>query len=342
MNKIHQIYIIIWIIINIANIKDENEKLWNKIKNLEQKVLNVVNQKLEVNLTGNEIKINLKGKNVGNFEFELLCSIPFKKLEELNLENNKISNIDEIKNLNSPGLTIINLSKNKIENIEPLEKIKSSNIQKIDLSFNEIINFNPIKEIVNNNNNENIKINLNNNKIKNTEIGDEIFKGVIILDDNKEIEKELKEIKDLIKKGFIIKYSINEFDYSIKLFSEEFLKKNKNNFNILINDNEFELTENYLCQKDDKGELEVKLIAINNIDDLSYMFNECSLLTTLEGISKWQTENVTDMSYMFNGCSKLTSLEGISKWQTENVTNMTNIFDKCPLLSFIPSNFPIK
>ena len=41
----------------------------------------------------------------------------------------------------------------------------------------------------------------------------------------------------------------------------------------------------------------------------NYMFDGCSSLTSLEGISKWQAKNVINMSCMFNGCSSLKLLD---------------------------------
>ena len=55
---------------------------------------------------------------------------------------------------------------------------------------------------------------------------------------------------------------------------------------------------------------------------LSYMFNDCSSLSSLIDISKWNTNNITDISFMFNGFILLLSLPDISKWKTNNVTNM--------------------
>ena len=43
----------------------------------------------------------------------------------------------------------------------------------------------------------------------------------------------------------------------------------------------------------------------NNVNNMSYMFSECSSLSNLPDISKWNTNNVTDMDSMFNGCFSL-------------------------------------
>ena len=53
--------------------EDDREKLLNKIKHLEKIILNELNTKLEVNLTGEEIKINLNGKKIGNLDLKLLA-----------------------------------------------------------------------------------------------------------------------------------------------------------------------------------------------------------------------------------------------------------------------------
>ena len=37
----------------------------------------------------------------------------------------------------------------------------------------------------------------------------------------------------------------------------------------------------------------------NNVTDMSYMFYECSSLSSLPDISEWNTINVTNMSFMF-------------------------------------------
>ena len=149
--------------------EDDREKLLNKIKHLEKIILNELNTKFEVNLSGEEIKINLNGKKIGNLDLKLLCSLYYKNLEEIDLSNNNISNLEEMKNLNSPNLKIIILKNNKIEDIEPLKNITSSNVKEIDLSFNKILNVKPLEEIMKNNKKIEI-INLENNRIKNVEI----------------------------------------------------------------------------------------------------------------------------------------------------------------------------
>ena len=63
------------------------------------------------------------------------------------------------------------------------------------------------------------------------------------------------------------------------------------------------------------------------VTDMSYMFYDCSGLTSLD-LSSFSTSKVTKMSYMFEDCSSLTSLD-LSSFNTSKVTNMSYMFDGC-------------
>ena len=60
---------------------------------------------------------------------------------------------------------------------------------------------------------------------------------------------------------------------------------------------------------------------------MSFMFYECSSLSSLPDISKWNTNNVTNMISIFNRCSSLLSLPDISKWNTNSVRYMSGMFN---------------
>ena len=157
--------------------KEYKKKLLNKIDNLEKKVLGYFNSKLNINLTGKEIKIDLNNKNIGNIDLDLLSGVEFKKLEEINLSHNNISNIESLPNFKT--------------------------VKRIDISFNKIKDITPIKQLTKNNKKlENL--NLGNNEIKDVKILKEnIFTTVIDinLDNNNIIKKDIEEIKDIIKKN---------------------------------------------------------------------------------------------------------------------------------------------
>lgn len=64
--------------------------------------------------------------------------------------------------------------------------------------------------------------------------------------------------------------------------------------------------------------------------NMTYMFSNCSNLTT---ISQFDTSNVTNMSYMFYYCSNLTT---IPQLDTGNVTRMDSMFSYCSNLTTTP------
>ena len=76
----------------------------------------------------------------------------------------------------------------------------------------------------------------------------------------------------------------------------------------------------------------------NNVNNMSYMFWNCSSLKYLPDISKWNIDNVTDMSNMFLNFSSLKYLPDISKWNTNNVKNMSLIFCNCSSLKYLVVN----
>ena len=135
----------------------------------------------------------------------------------------------------------------------------------------------------------------------------------------------------------IIKYKIDS-QKRIKIFGNKFVKNNKKNCKIKVKKKEKEIIDYYEInlENEKNNELEIILIGINNISDLSYMFFGCSSLLSLSDISKWNTSNITNMNSMFENCSSLISLPDISNWNTSNVTNMSYIFNDCSSLIFLP------
>ena len=122
-------------------------------------------------------------------------------------------------------------------------------------------------------------------------------------------------------------YDINrEKGDEIDIFGYDFVKNNKNKCKMIIDNKEYEITDKYNIENYNNNKLYIKLKGIDNVTNMSYMFNKCSSLTSLPDISKWNNNNITNMSGMFDGCSSLSSLPDISKWNIDNVTNINNIF----------------
>ena len=131
-------------------------------------------------------------------------------------------------------------------------------------------------------------------------------------------------------------YNIIRGKDNIRIFGYEFVKNNKNICKMIIDNKEYEISEEYNVKNYNENKIKIKLKGINNVTNMNEMFYECSSLSSLPDISKWNTNNVTDMSKMFSKCSSLSSLPDISKWNTNNVTNMKCLFSGCSSLSSLP------
>ena len=120
----------------------------------------------------------------------------------------------------------------------------------------------------------------------------------------------------------------------IRIFGKNFVKNNKNKCKIIIDEKKYKLMEEINIKNEET--IEIKLIDIYKITDISSMFEGCSSLSYLPDISKWNTNNITNMSSMFRGCLSLSKLPDISKWNTNNVRNISSMFYGCSSLSKLP------
>ena len=133
-----------------------------------------------------------------------------------------------------------------------------------------------------------------------------------------------------------IKYYKKE-EKIIRIFGEQFVKNNEKILKMEIEGEKRELSEYYDNKEKEYNFIDISLIGMENVNDISYMFAGCS---SLFDISNLDTSNVKNMSYMFYGCSSLSSLPDISKWDTSNVIYMSHMFDGC--INFLVDPFKNK
>ena len=86
--------------------------------------------------------------------------------------------------------------------------------------------------------------------------------------------------------------------------------------------------------------LTVEYLKITNVVTSMYqMFYNCNKLTSINGMSDWDTSNVTTMRSMFYNCQSLISLD-VSNFNTSNVTDMYYMFHYCRYVTSLDvSNF---
>ena len=150
--------------------------------------------------------------------------------------------------------------------------------------------------------------------------------------------QEMNLQSENMNEEIILKY-IKFDDKKIKIFGNEFVKNNKINFKIIINNSEKELCE-YLDTdeviKFEQNNIEIYLKQLNESTDLSHMFSGCKNLYSIEKSSNLNISKVTNMNNMFFGCSNLSFISNISNWDTSNVRNMGDMFSGCSSLSTLP------
>jgi len=79
----------------------------------------------------------------------------------------------------------------------------------------------------------------------------------------------------------------------------------------------------------------------SKVEYLYGVFRECSSLTTVD-LTKFSLTNVNDMSYMFANCTKLKSITLGTNWNTSNVEWMEGMFYNCPNLTLNCSSWNVK
>ena len=161
----------------------------------------------------------------------------------------------------------------------------------------------------------NIGINIE-NIIKCINKNEIIFEYII---KKKDLNKEIPILKDFGKKH------ISKYNWDLD-----------KDFEIYLNEEKIKFEWGHIFEKE--GKYNFKIISKQLLDDMSYMFNQCSSLISLN-LSNFYTNNVNNMSAMFSQCFSLTSLN-LSNFNTSKVKDMSAMFQLCSSLTSLDlSNF---
>ena len=171
----------------------------NKYKNNNCDIkLKEFNNKYNLNIKDlNITKLDLSDKKLGNEGLKNLCDIDLKKLKELILYNNAISDIQVLEKAKFTKLEKLNLGDNKINNINSLEKMNFKKLKELYLYNNGILDIKVLEKVKFD---ELEILHLSYNKISNINILEKAnFKNLKILDLYK---NEISDIKILEKVKF--------------------------------------------------------------------------------------------------------------------------------------------
>ena len=312
--------------------KDDENILKNKFKENEVLKNNFID-KIEsyikfLNKIVDKVKLDyeIKKEFVNNYKF---IYRNFKVIELLNKAKQNYSFFDDINNI----MENKNIIFNKIENL--INIINTNKFGKLNCNSND-----NIKNDDMNSNNDIVKelINPDHKKFS------ESLQNIINVYQNSFKNKINNEAHELInnpypinvdQKEILLEYKID--GEKIKLFSEEFVNKNKGCF-IEYNNQNIELKSELKLEslENNSDKLEIKIKELDNIKSINGMFSECGSLLSVKGLENININGLTDMSGIFYKCKSLTHLSDISKWDTSNITNMSNIFYECSSLETIP------
>ena len=102
-------------------------------------ILKEYNDKYKTNIDDIDIKeLNFSETYIGKTGLKDLVKIKFKALKELDLSDNKISDIKILEKVDFKDLQQLDLSKNAISDIKVLERVNFKLLQQLDLNKNRI------------------------------------------------------------------------------------------------------------------------------------------------------------------------------------------------------------
>ena len=141
-------------LINVAKAIDEENKRDSRviecmINHLEksykaqEEAIKLLQNKFNIDLNGNEKKLSLRNRNLGDNGLKLISKIIFKNLKEIDVSGNNIKNIEPLNEMNLPHLEYLNMSDNQIANIKPIAELNAKNLKEISLQNNNILDIGP-------------------------------------------------------------------------------------------------------------------------------------------------------------------------------------------------------
>jgi len=152
---------------------------------------------------------------------------------------------------------------------------------------------------------------------------------------------EMTSKNEEIQLKYIIKKDNKE---KVRIFGQRFVNNNIQKCKVLIDDGyneEYDLRDflediDIMGYYKDKYEINIKLKGINNITDMSGLFQNCDMFQQFPDISKWDISNVNNLSWMFYGCKSIAAVPDISSWKTWKVANFGWMFYSCESMIILP------
>ena len=152
------------------------------------------------------------------------------------------------------------------------------------------------------------------------------------IENNSSIIKQEKKIDAKLIKNIepiIIEY-INNNSNKIKLFSKIFVKNNKKNCKIEVEEKIIDLIDKYKFKRKDKKVIRIKLLINKGVSEINMykMFANCINLVYVDGISKLNKIKIINMDKLFYNCINLSSIPDLNEFEIQKY-NPYLIFYNC-------------
>ena len=157
-------------------------------------------------------------------------------------------------------------------------------------------------------------------------------------DSNSKFLRIPESIINYYKNKISITIIYKTFELKLKLFGTGFVEDKKNICKMILRGKITELSEYINITEDERRNkyFAIKLKYVNKLEDLEFMFLDCTSLYSLPDLDLLDTSNVKSVRSMFNGCGNLTILSDISNWNTSNFEDMKFMFNYCISLEKLP------
>ena len=128
--------------------KKMKDKLNIHLKNYQDfQLIKELNQKFNLKIKDIDIELwDIQDKNLENEIFKYFNKIEFYELREINLNENKISNLNDLEKAKLKKLETLSLRKNEISDINVLEKVNLKNLKQLYLDHNNISDITILKK----------------------------------------------------------------------------------------------------------------------------------------------------------------------------------------------------
>ena len=119
--------------------------------------------------------------------------------------------------------------------------------------------------------------------------------------------KESMKIRNFDKVKVKLRYLLDKKERFLNIFGKEFVLHYKKSCKIIIKRKMHEFRSSLLLDKSiiKDGFLKIKLYALENLQDIRYMFSECSNLCSFLDISNLVQNHTKYINSMFASCSSL-------------------------------------